>query len=107
MSESKHTAGPWDIHIRKTTAGDCGAGIWIQGANHKTVVDTGAMDSWPLSEANARLIATAPDLLAACKALLAEFNCYSDAMTKIGRGHEDYGGQREAARIAIARAEKA
>lgn len=54
--------------------------------------------------ANCRLIAAAPELLEALTRLLAEFDAYDAAMTNLGRGHEDYGGQREAARAAIAKA---
>lgn len=56
-------------------------------------------------DANQRLIAAAPDLLQALIDLAAEFDRYDAAMTAIGRGHEDYGGQREAARLAIAKAQ--
>jgi hypothetical protein len=47
-----------------------------------------------------------PDLLPALENLLTEFDAYDRAMAEIGRGHEDYGGQREAARVAILRAKK-
>jgi len=47
-----------------------------------------------------------PDLLPVLENLLAEFDRYDAAMANIGRGHEDYGGQREAARVAIMRATK-
>ena len=41
------------------------------------------------------------DLLPVLEALLAEFDRYDEAMAEHGRGHEDYGGQRTAARAAI------
>jgi hypothetical protein len=56
-------------------------------------------------EPNAILFASAPDLLAALRGLVEEFDHYDTEMTKIGRGHEDYGRQRFQARAAIARAE--
>lgn len=40
--------------------------------------------------------------LAALKALAEEFDRYDAAMTKIGRGHEDHGGQRKRARDILA-----
>lgn len=42
-------------------------------------------------------------LLTALSGLLAEFDHYDAEMTKIGRGHEDYGGQRDSARALILR----
>lgn len=56
MSEAKHTPGPWAV-----------AGRLIVSAKHGSI---GAVDDGqPNVEANARLIAAAPDLLAALKAL--------------------------------------
>lgn len=52
------------------------------------------------------LVLDKPDLLPVLEALLAEFDAYDRAMAVIGRGHEDFGGQREAARVAIRRAKK-
>jgi hypothetical protein len=43
-------------------------------------------------------------LVEALEALLVEFDAYDQAMAQIGRGHEDYGQQRERARAAIAKA---
>lgn len=47
-----------------------------------------------------------PDLLPVLENLLAEFDAYDRAMAVIGRGHEDYGGQRAEARAAILQAKK-
>lgn len=57
-----HTTGPW-----KATTSD-GGYWWIERAEgHRAI---GCLISWPESEANARLIAAAPDLLFALGALL-------------------------------------
>lgn len=64
-----HTPGPWNIAIRNRHEGECAPGLWITGANN-TVVDTGNLKAWPLSDANARLIAAAPDMLAALRWLV-------------------------------------
>ena len=62
--------------------------------------------SWEADEDedNARLIAAGPRLLSALLALSDEFDSYSNAMAEFGRGHEDYGRQRDEARAAIAQA---
>ncbi|KKM52182.1 hypothetical protein LCGC14_1555120 [marine sediment metagenome] len=69
MTTAEHTPGPWTLSIRTEPEGLLGPGIHIyrSDGNQATVVDTGAMDVWPLHEANARLIAAAPDLLEACQ----------------------------------------
>lgn len=57
-------------------------------------------------EKDARLIAAAPEMLKALKDLVKEFDAYESAMCKrFSAGHEDYGRQRELARLAIAKAE--
>lgn len=67
MSASKHTPGPWTI------GGDDGA-IWIQSpvSSDNVICDLVGRDADCLAvedEANARLIAAAPELLAALKAV--------------------------------------
>lgn len=72
MSESKHTPGPWH---------QCGGNNWhiISNEHHMQVARTNGVvrfapngksrqyDSTPEEEANACLIAAAPELLAACQ----------------------------------------
>lgn len=59
--EKTHTPGPWTYHIGLS------AGI-ITGADDKSVIDGGGVtEDRPEWEANARLIAAAPDLLEAAK----------------------------------------
>ena len=41
-------------------------------------------------------------LIRACGRLVTEFDAYDNAMAEIGRGHEDYGRQRDDARVALA-----
>lgn len=63
MSEAKHTASPWgDISGQGKMRS-----IRAQG---KTIAEAVAGDSIEEIEANARLIAAAPDLLTACKAIM-------------------------------------
>lgn len=65
MSESKHTPGPWAIHPVDDTmvARQLPDGTWEEIAN--TDGDYNQPETWPTMEANTRLIAAAPDLLAA------------------------------------------
>lgn len=73
-NETKHTPGPWlaqRIHLSR--------GPWAvygprhrDGTNYAPLVQLGLMDR-PVDEANARLIAAAPDLLEACRESLGYF----------------------------------
>ena len=97
---SAHTPGPWRITDRYGVLtyqvgidGRTVCTVWPrQQGNRPSVVDT---EPWPEGEANARLIAAAPDLLAACIA-------YRDA-----RETDDFdttADRREALLAAIAKA---
>ena len=57
------------------------------------------------SEPDAHLLASAPALHEALQNILTEFDAYEEAMCRrFGAGHEDYGRQRELARLALAKA---
>lgn len=83
MSTALHTPGPWELETVKTSAGICHKigpfpGTCGREVGHACVyVDgLGVPDSDPKRIellANARLIAAAPDLLAACEELKAAF----------------------------------
>ena len=64
MTAAKHTPGPWRVGPVDDTR--------VEDANGNEVAqidgDYNQPDTWPLMEANARLIAAAPDMLAALKA---------------------------------------
>jgi hypothetical protein len=63
MKMSQHTPGPWFANLLFS-------GAWqINSAESRIVANIPTSQSMP-TEANARLIAAAPDLLAACKAAL-------------------------------------
>ena len=75
--KTAHTSGPWNIIHRTQTDGT----NWIQGAtkDENGWREVCAMPSWPsrnreLEAANARLIAAAPDLLAALQSLVWSLN---------------------------------
>lgn len=63
MTEAKHTPGPWSLHpVDDTSIGVKGAdGEWLEVAN--VGGDYNQPETWPVMEANARLICAAPDLI--------------------------------------------
>ena len=73
---SKHTPGPWRVVPRKCNRGNT-VGHEVRAKNPNAKSDRGENilfvspdSSVPSAEANARLIAAAPELLKACKAAL-------------------------------------
>ena len=110
---AEHTPGPWIVSYEKTAEsvraphldaahlnreefgrvwGECGGQGFICMLNGG---DFGYNDH-PGAEANARLIAAAPELLESCKELLARCEQYLDPMI--------YGGEMTKARAAITKA---
>ena len=73
MSSKQHTPGPWTI-VSTFNASDCDGKLLcsIEGADLYLAEVWGDIGSKEEAEANARLIAAAPDLVAACKMWLAE-----------------------------------
>jgi hypothetical protein len=70
--EAMHTKGPWKINNNIGHKGELGI---IADTAPCIIAIMGNQKVWPAeAEANAHLIAAAPDLLEACKALLEEFN---------------------------------
>ena len=65
--QTKHTPGPWHIGVRTFHAG---RDVYGPKGEPVAVADD-AITATPEAEANARLIAAAPDLLAALEALTA------------------------------------
>jgi len=58
---------PWTVHKREKREGECDPGLWITDAKGNTVVDTGAIDCWPLSEKHKAMIEALPELLDALR----------------------------------------
>lgn len=101
---TKHDPGPWRTS-ESAHRNEWSHWIMTGGNRDATIAAVTQIPQAPeKSDANARLIAAAPELLEACRSLLEEFDRYDAAMTAIGRGHEDFGRQREAARAAVAKA---
>ena len=77
MSESKHTPGPWSLETVKTSMGIChkvGPFPWKNGQQNHACIYADFPSKGPIEEellANARLIAAAPELLAAAQAAIA------------------------------------
>lgn len=63
MSESKHTPGPWKVSPTDDTVVIDATGAEVAAIDG----DYNDPDTWPQMEANARLIAAAPDLLSEAK----------------------------------------
>jgi hypothetical protein len=85
---SKHTPGPWEIRYGNVSDADEGFGIagTLDGQTHMVA------ECWPCStdidrrmqlRADARLIAAAPDLLAACEAMLDDTTKCDEVMRMI------------------------
>lgn len=65
---SKHTQGPWKAEVAVTLAGYPTGEWWISSQRGSIDIATTSSDYAPdVEEANARLIAAAPELLAALK----------------------------------------
>ena len=71
-SKAKHTPGPWKYHLGRGT----NPRFHIHASGGYQIASTTELERHPqaydeneLREANARLIAAAPDLLAACKTM--------------------------------------
>ena len=102
--EQQYTPGPWTVENDGMTVSMGGQCVIVGPAPDGSRIDE--------ERANARLIAAAPDLLVACKALLAYANDYSDTMATSGQGAEQLGELADSvsvagqARTAIALAER-
>lgn len=62
---AKHTAGPWKAAMWKTEGGEFGWSIYAGDPAHLVPTNTFETNSAEEAEANARLIAKAPELLEA------------------------------------------
>jgi hypothetical protein len=93
--KARHTPGPWRFHDELILAGG-------HGRQGKTLAESPGQFHWetdPEWFANARLIAAAPELLAACKAMLEDPHAR-------GLWPEGYHVDIDAGRAAIAKAEE-
>jgi hypothetical protein len=96
-----HTPGPWHLNTLETV-------LYSVHANRGCVaeISRGTMNEVPANEieANARLIAAAPELLAALEALIDAASWTPTDNWRIGPMDSSKGGKMEMARKAIAKA---
>ena len=83
---SKHTPGPWSVYASQRRSGH---------AHHRVIGSDGNGICYAEKD-DARLIAAAPDLLAACKSIVGVFESHDDVPIYVSK-----------ARAAIAKAEGA
>ena len=108
MSDKKHTPGPWEVradpsHYDSFTTVVAGSGEQRKGMLREMIVEIGGWAGIETAEANARLIAAAPDLLAACQRLVTlidESDQWSDVVSGTAMGEIV-----NEARTAVAKAE--
>ena len=89
MKEQKHTPGPWEIradphHYDSFTTVVAGSGEQRKGMLRELIVEVGGWADIEVAEANARLIAAAPDSLGALKDVLAVIAEAEEAALKAG-----------------------
>ena len=83
MSDTKHTPGPWEVRTDGELFAICGPAKWIVTVDVDEEGNIALQDGtseYEVNQANARLIAAAPELLAACEAVLCDGDCYNDAI---------------------------
>lgn len=81
--DTKHTPGPWGVHGDDgTLIGPSNGKQMIAGAKHSHVVKEWAV-SLEEAQANARLIAAAPDMLAALREVVS--SCCGDTLNEAAR----------------------
>lgn len=113
---AEHTPGPWEVVAINLDGWPLPTRAEYPNADVSfgIVKDAGAVITEGEIEANARLIAAAPDLLAALKdavELIAQYSAYADRMKQIGRGFNaeryqgDLGNADKDMRAVIAKAE--
>lgn len=93
---SGHTPGPWGA--RPTDPSEAVDFWWLVSRDNRDIGAINGSATDPVAQANARLIAAAPDLLEALVGLLAVTDYIDKPTGKIGRA------KRDAARAAISKA---
>ena len=81
-----HTPGPWRVTARSNCMIDVLHDNNTKGAITQALCRVQARDSWVAeAEANARLIASAPDLLEALRDMVSDHECLSEATLRFAR----------------------
>ncbi len=93
---------PWHIEEKPIDVWD-GAGLLV----HRGIADFGNDDQWNRASDNARLIAAAPDLLAACKAMVDAFDGMGHRLSLLDEDQFITPDEIEAANLGVAAIAKA
>ena len=116
---SEHTPGPWkarrDLSLHRLVYHELPDGRWQvicdwggwseQAMRHGVDLDACSQEAYPNQEADARLIAAAPDLLAACQRFVDYDDIGADEYdAKYGKAEDQISAIRQQARDAIAKA---
>lgn len=95
---AQHTPGPWRVHVDEHRGGPFIMAVPAPGLNEYSVARTYDIPYKGAREANARLIAAAPELLAAARAVWERYEQAAEKRWAFDPGLEQLG-------IAIAKAE--
>lgn len=84
-----HTPGPWTVEAWPADCGAFAGRPWVKGGNQMVVahVEEWGADGNAESQSNARLIASAPDLLAALDALAGRVQGMADHALGLNPAH--------------------
>jgi hypothetical protein len=100
MEKLTHTPGPWHRNIKPATKYST---VWSGRNKHVAAVTVSGLSPEEV-EANISLIAAAPELLAALKALMPVLDKAQETDNVFGKMHNDAMDAEQAARAAIAKA---
>lgn len=111
--KAAHTPGPWTFEPEGFAKGgtlkqsyDGRSSGYVRTADRKAVARVMNLHGWEAQQANARLIAAAPDLLMALKEAL-EFVAYATARLKYQSAGKEFEPNRESAEGTLGRMEQA
>lgn len=82
MTEANHTPGPWWVEDRRKASGKLQIQAKHRGEGSSYCI--ASVNEWEVPEANGRLLAAAPCLLAALKRAVRELEQYVDLQKKLG-----------------------
>ena len=102
MSNSKHTPGPWVVH--PTAHHPAVRSVGTSDTGPRRICTVGSMNGNPVDKKNARLIAAAPDMLAALQGYVDAFEHHLITNTNGARDFDFTGHIAAQARAAIAKA---
>jgi len=99
----KFTPGTWEFRWGDSGDWESEPYCEVVSESHGKIADIDDRVGETETKFNGRVIAAAKDLYMALEGVLDEFDEYDEAMSSIGRGHEDYGRQRRDAKAILAK----